>query len=495
MLVDIDPFSRERPAVTVLGIDLGTSAIKAVILGDDGTLLASSSAALSISHPRALWSEQQPEDWWTATVEALTAIDPILRGDVAALGLAGQMHGLVLLDDHGDVLRPAILWNDNRSHAECAELDALAKAHTGNPALPGFCAPKLLWLRKHEPDIFARIRHVLLPKDYIRYRLTGRFATDMSDASGTLLFDPARRDWSDAMLDRCSLGRPAMPDLVEGTQQAGVVHPEKAAELGLVPVPVAGGGGDQAAGAVGIGAIEEGDAFLSLGTSGVIFAAAETHRPAARSAVHAFCHAIDDRWHVMSVMLGTGTSIEWCRRIVGYRDTDVAVREGLAAHDPATSPFFLPYLSGERTPHNDPTATGSFIGLRDAHGRADLMAAVLEGVAFSLADGLDALPSPPQSLMVIGGGTRSGAWIQFLADALRCRLLVARDADAGPALGAARLAAFCLDGEPPPWATKKPDILTAFEPRQDMRERQAIFRSLYPAIHRNAEVKLQELPA
>ena len=481
--------------MSVLGIDVGTSAVKMVVLGDDGALLASASAPLSIAHPRPLWSEQDAKAWWSATTEALASLDPSIRRPVSAIGLTGQMHGLVLLDQERRVLRPAMLWNDNRSHEHCREIDTLAKQHTGNPALPGFCAPKLLWLKEHEPDVFARIRHILLPKDYIRYRLTRRLATDMSDASGTLLFDPGRRDWSDAMLARCSLDRSMMPELVEGTQQTGMVDPGVAERLSIPCVPVAGGGGDQAAGAVGLGAIKDGDAFLSLGTSGVIFATTDTHRPSPKSAVHAFCHAMENRWHVMSVMLGTGTSIEWARRMLGYPDTDTAVHEGLDAYDPATSPCFLPYLSGERTPHNDPTATGSFTGLRDSHERGDVMAAVLEGVAFSLADGHDALPNRAEDLMVIGGGARSGRWVQFLADALRCRLHVAKDAHSGPAVGAARLAAHCLSNAPPAWASAKPAIHGVFEPGEDMRERQARFRSLYPAIRAHSERTQQELSA
>ena len=469
--------------MSYLGIDLGTSALKAVVLGEDGEVLAVSSAPLDLRHPHPQWSEQDPEAWWSACVAAIGALDDAVRARITGIGLTGQMHGTVLLDKNHAVLRPAILWNDVRSHAYTAALEPLAVQHAGNLALAGFSAPKLLWLREHEPEVFDRIGHILLPKDYLRFRLTEDFATDMADASGTLWLDPEERAWSAPLIAFCGLDEAMLPRLYEGTRITGMLSARAAEELSLPVVPVAAGEGDQAAGAVGVGALEDGDAFLSLGTSGVVFAATDIFRLNPNRAVHAFCHAVPDRWHVMSVMMGTGASIAWFARLGGFDNAAAAVTAGLSAHDERNAPVFLPYLTGERTPHNDPEATGAFTGLTLSHGPEHLMGAVLEGVAFALADGVDALRLPDAPMMVTVGGTRSDGWMQFLADVLGRTLLIGKAADVGPATGAARLAAMAVSsGEPPGWCSAKPPTERAFEPQRDRSIRRETFEKLYPAI-------------
>lgn len=466
-----------------LGIDIGTSAVKAVIIDDQGTPMATASAPLSLAHPKPLWSEQDPQDWWNAACQAVRALDPDMRKTVQGVGLSGQMHGAVLLDEGHRVLRPAILWNDNRAHAQCEELDPLARKYAGNLALPGFTAPKLLWLRDHEPEIFAKIHKIVLPKDYIRLRLSGTLATEMSDASGTLWLDIGKRKWSPELIDACGLNVDMMPHLFEGTSVTGELTRDAAMKLGLPVVSVAGGGGDQAAGAVGVGAVNDGDAFISLGTSGVIFAVTDTFSPNPASVVHAFCHAVPDRWHVMSVMLATGESIDWICKATAFKSVGEAVEAGLRSYAPNTCPFFLPYLSGGRTPHNNPKATGTFAGLTGEHSRETLVAAVLEGVAFSLRDGLDALALPHGPLMVVGGGTRSEGWMQLLANVLQRTLHISDGADVGPAMGAARLAACAVQDFSSVQSFNKPSLRATFYPRHNLDERLVAFRSLYPAVN------------
>jgi xylulokinase len=346
-----------------LGVDVGTSAVKAVLSGEDGSIVASASAALTVERPRPLWSEQDPEAWWTAVKAAVTALPAASRAAVRAVGLSGQMHGAVLLDGADRVLRPAILWNDGRAGAECAELEAAeprSRAITGNLAMPGFTAPKMLWLRRHEPQVFADLARVLLPKDYVRLRLTGEHASDLSDSSGTLWLDVGARRWSEPMLAACGLSEPQMPRLVEGSEPAGVLRAEVAAELGLPRVPVAGGGGDNAAGAVGVGAISPGQGFVSLGTSGVLFLAGDRFSPNSARGVHAFCHALPGRWHQMAVILSAASALDWAVRLTGYPDPAAAVAAA-EAHE-GDVPVFLPYLSGERTPHNDRMRRGCCSG-------------------------------------------------------------------------------------------------------------------------------------
>ena len=405
-----------------LGIDLGTSEVKLLLLDDSGVIAASAGVRLDIARPHPGWSEQDPQAWWAATVSAasrLRAEQPAAWAKVRAVGLSGQMHGAVLLDASGEVLRPAILWNDVRSAAECGEMMAALPslpAIAGNLAMPGFTAPKLAWVRKHEPAIFARTAKVLLPKDYLRYRLCGTFVGEMSDAAGTLWLDVAARRWSDELLALTGLTRSLMPELVEGSAVSGTVRDDIAAAWGLPRgVVVAGGGGDNAASAVGIGAVRPGEGFVSLGTSGVVFVVNDRFRPNPASAVHAFCHAVPGRWHQMSVMLSAASSLAWATKLTGASGeaellSHMAALPGRAHLD---APLFLPYLSGERTPHNDANARGVLFGLTHDTDPAALAYSVLEGVAFGMRDGLDALRdagTEPGRLAVVGGGARSAFW-------------------------------------------------------------------------------------
>ncbi|WP_334028447.1 xylulokinase [Burkholderia orbicola] len=482
-----------------IGLDLGTSGVKAVLLDRDGAVRASASRPLTVSRPQRLWSEQAPRDWWDAACGALAALvaDARTAGidprDIDALGLTGQMHGATLLDAHGDVLRPAILWNDGRADAECAELERLAPALrtvAGNIAMPGFTAPKLLWVRRHEPDVFARIAYVLLPKDYLRYRLTGAFATDPSDAAGTLWLDVAKRDYDDTLLAACGLSRTQMPPVVEGNRITGTLLPAVARALGLREIPVVAGGGDNAAGAVGVGIVRPGDALLSLGTSGVYFAVSDGFRANPESAVHSFCHALPDTWHLMSVMLNAAGCVDFTAQLAGY-DGVAALLDDAEANARASRPWFLPYLSGERTPHNDVNAKGVFYGLTPDTRRADLANATLEGVGFALLDGIDALHAAglaPDSITVIGGGSRSAYWTQMLADLSGRALTLRAGGEVGPALGAARLAHLALEPharlgdvcpQPPVVAVREPDP----ERHAWYRDvRRPTFRALYRAL-------------
>lgn len=435
-----------------LGIDIGTSGVKAVALDERGGVVAQGVAALTVQRPQPLWSEQHPDAWWEATQSAVRAIDPAIRRAVRGIGLAGQMHGATLLGADDRPLRSAILWNDGRSHAECGELEAKVPdlhAVTGNLAMPGFTAPKLMWVAKHEPDVFAATRTVLLPKDQVRLRMTGEKASDMSDSAGTLWLDVAARDWSDKVLAATGLSRDHMPRLVEGTDIAGMLRPDVAEAWGMDQVPVAGGGGDNAAGAAGVGVVRDGDALLSLGTSGVIFVATKDFRPNPARAVHAFCHCLPDMWHQMSVHLSAAACIDWVARLTG---TSGAAELFARAESvgPACGPeIFLPYLSGERTPHNDAEVRGGFLGLDHDTTPERLAQAVLEGVAFALADGVEVLREAGtdlNELSVIGGGARSRYWGQTLAAALNVELVYRQGGEVGPALGAARLAQLAVDG-------------------------------------------------
>ncbi|WP_439598226.1 xylulokinase [Falsiroseomonas sp.] len=491
-----------------LGLDLGTSGLKAVLTGDAGQVLAQASAPLTLSHPHPLWSEQDPEAWWDATVAALAALrrQHDLSG-LRGIGLAGQMHGAVLLDGADQLLRPAILWNDGRSQAECAALEAAeprSRAITGNLAMPGFTAPKLLWLRRHEPAIFARIRRVLLPKDWLRLRLVGEAVSEMSDAAGTLWLDLAARRWSPEMLAATDLSLNHMPRLVEGTEVSGRLRADAAARLGLpAGIPVAGGAGDNAAGAVGIGCVAPGDAFVSLGTSGVVFVSDSGFRPDPGRAVHAFCHALPGIWHRMAVILSAAASLAWLARATGTAEAALLAeldQAGLAAPGRLV---FLPYLSGERTPHNDAAAAGCFFGLTDATSRADMTRAVLEGVAFALADGLDALQAQGghiPALTAIGGGARSAAWLRILAAALDRPILATEGGEVGPALGAARLARLACGEGSLAEVCSKPAIAARHEPDPALAEalapRRQAYRRLYPALRDLfAETVEREAPA
>jgi len=484
----------------VLGVDASTTAVKAILLDGSGAVRGIGSSAYELSVPRPLWSEQDPHLWWDGTIAAIRAVlasSGVPGDDVVAIGLTGQMHGAVLLDAGDAVLRPAILWNDQRTGAECDLIREVVGperlvAITGNDALTGFTAPKLVWVRDHEPDVWQRVAHVLLPKDYVRLRLTGEHAMDKADGSGTMLFDLAARDWSAEVLAALEIDPAWMPPTFEGPEVTGTLTAEAAAATGLrAGTPVVAGGGDQAANAVGVGAVEPGVVALSLGTSGVVFAT--TARPLfeAQGRVHAFCHAVPGRWHMMSVMLSAAGSLRWFRDAVapGIEYDDLVT---LAAEVPAGSEglLFLPYLTGERSPHPDPLARGAFVGLTLAHDRRHLTRAVLEGVAYGLRDGLDLMIAAgmpaPGVIRASGGGTSSPLWRQILADVLQAEIATVDTAE-GAAYGAGLLAAVGAGWFPTvevaaarlvtatPVAAPGPDV-----PRHA--EAHALYRALYPAL-------------
>jgi xylulokinase len=441
-----------------LGLDLGTSELKALLLSDQHTVIATSSSPLTVQRAQALWSEQHPGDWWCAleaVMDQLHREQPSALKQLRAIGLSGQMHGATLLGENDVVLRPCIIWNDGRSAAQCAQL-TLSVPHlaaiTGNLAMPGFTAPKLQWVREHEPDIFALTRRVLLPKDWLRLQLTGEAVSDVSDAAGTLWLDTAQRDWSDTMLAATGLTREHMPRLVEGSEISAHLKPALSQRWGLpLNLPVAGGAGDNAASAVGLGVVRSGEGFVSLGTSGVVFVNTASFAPNPAQALHAFCHALPARWHVMSVMLSAASAVTWAARLLGYENeaTLLVAATALPAHEQHSAPIFLPYLSGERSPHNNPLATAAWTGLHAAHTRDQLAYAVAEGVGFGLLDGLRTITpmSPPlQTLSLVGGGSRSPGWAQLLSNILGLSLAVHRDSSHGGALGAARLAWLATGG-------------------------------------------------
>lgn len=457
-----------------LGIDLGTSSLKAVLVDDNDNVVATASAPLDVRAPRPLWSEQDPQAWWNAALRALAELRMDHYGALArvqSIGLSGQMHGATLLDGQGQVLRPAILWNDGRSGDQCGALESSVselRTITGNIAMPGFTAPKLLWVRDHEPDVFAKVAKVLLPKDYLRMRLCGEYASDMSDSAGTLWMDVGKRRWSSELLAASGLTEDHMPRLVEGTEITGTLSEGAAAELGLpAGIPIAGGGGDNAAGAVGVGVIREGQAFLSLGTSGVYFVASNAYRANPDGGVHTFCHALPGRWHQMAVLLSAASCLSWLTRLTHASSEVELVAEADDFEGDLGSLMFLPYLSGERTPHNDPHAKGVFFGLTHTTGRPALVRAVLEGVALAFADGQQALldaGTAIEDVTIIGGGTRASIWSQILADVLGRELVLRRGAHVGSAFGAARLARIARAGLDPDAVCTSPPVSQLVEP-------------------------------
>jgi xylulokinase len=462
----------------VVGIDVGTSAVKAIAVGEDGTVLERREISYPLSTPRPGWSEQDPEDWWRATEQAL---DGLVDGEISGIGLSGQMHGLVTLDASDAVIRPAILWNDQRTQAECEEIEALVGLDrlielTGNRALTGFTAPKLLWLRKHEPDAYARIAHVLLPKDYVRLRLTGERAIDVADASGTLLLDVARRRWSTEVVSALELDPAWLPQVLESPYVSGETSGG---------VPVAAGAGDQAAGALGVGVDRPGPLSVVLGTSGVVFAALPEYAADPQARVHAFCHAVPATWHQMGVMLSAAGSLAWLRGVVGGEFG--ALVEEAAAWEPGVEGLtFLPYLTGERTPHADASARGSFTGLSVRHDRGALVRAVLEGVACGLRDSFDLVGGGSLG-RASGGGARSDLWLSIVASVLELpleRVAVEEGAAYGAALlggvaggvwsdvGEAVAACVRTHGRVEP-------VAEWIEPYRELLQR---YRALYPAI-------------
>lgn len=477
-----------------LGLDLGTSGVRALLMDEGQRIIGSANAALSVSRPHPGWSEQRLEDWITATraaVAALSAAHPVEFGAVRGVGLSGQMHGATLLDDAGRALRPAILWNDTRAAEEAAALDARPefRALTGNIVFPGFTAPKLLWVARHEPEIFRKTARVLLPKDALRLWLTGEAVSEMSDASGTSWLDVAARDWSDDLLAATNLSRDHMPRLVEGSAPSGDLRAELLSDWGLSgPVVVAGGAGDNAASAIGMGMVHEGQAFVSLGTSGVLFAANDAFRPKPESAVHAFCHAVPGRWHQMGVILSATDALNWHAKICGMDAAALDAEIGATVQAPGAVTF-LPYLSGERTPHNDARIRGLFAGLGHEADRPALTRAVMEGVAFALADNLAALRSAGarvERVVAVGGGSQSAYWLGAIATALDLPVDVPERGDFGAAFGAARLGLMAESGQGVDAICTAPVIDHTITPDPALRgafdDAYARFRNLYKVM-------------
>ena len=487
---------RAHDNTTILGLDVGTSAVKAVLVDMTQAVLASSSVPLNTTRPRPGWSEQTPQLWIAAMLEALAALKAIAPKEFAqvrAIGLSGQMHGAVLLDLNKQALRPAILWNDARAEAECGEMLAAMPdlpMVAGVLPMPGFTAPKLLWAQKHEPGVFRATKTVLCPKDFVRLHLTGELCTDMSDAAGTLWLNQARRQWSEPALAASGLVAEQMPRLIEGTGFCGEVRRELCLEFGWTPgVLVAGGAGDAAAAAVGLGAVGDGDAFISLGTSCQLFATTAQYRPRPETLVHAFAHCVPDRWFQMAAMLNGASCLSWLSSVLQRPDIEGLLAEVQAQTDGPGELLFLPYLSGERTPHNDASARGVFFGLSPATTTADVTRAVLEGVAYSIREAREVLAAAGTGLAevgVTGGGTRSKLWLQIISNVTGLRLLRLDGAELGPAFGAARLARVALTGEAVASVCTKPPVTDRILPNAQVAEVYnstfSRYRSLYAAL-------------
>ncbi|WNR47109.1 xylulokinase [Paenibacillus roseipurpureus] len=492
-----------------MGLDLGTSAIKCILVDEKGTVIGSHSVEYPLSQPQPGWAEQQPEDWWNATVAGIRGLltsTGVTGAEVGGIGFSGQMHGSVFLDEAQQVIRPALLWCDQRTAEQCAYIEAtVGEAElgrlTGNRALTGFTAPKILWLRQHEPEHYARVRHLLLPKDYVRLRLTGALGMDMADASGTLLLDVAHRSWSQTVAERLEIPLAWLPPLYESGDIAGHLLPEAAALTGLAPgTPLVVGGGDQACGAVGVGVVRQGIASVALGTSGVVFVHDDTYQVDEAYRLHSFCHGVPGKWHRMGVMLAAGGSFQWWRNHFAGEELARAQEEGKDVYEILTSDaeraplgseglLFLPYLSGERTPHPDPKARGAFIGLNLRHGKAHLTRAVLEGITFGLRDSMEMIRESGikvTELRVNGGGARSPFWRQMIADIFGIPVVTVNSTD-GPAYGAAIMAAsgvlqvdiaqLCED-----WI----QVTNRVEPnpanQQKYEAYYKVYRSLYPTL-------------
>ncbi|PDQ21381.1 xylulokinase [Mesorhizobium sanjuanii] len=477
-----------------LGLDLGTSGVKALLIDAGQTIVGSGHGTLEVSRPHPGWSEQNPDDWIRACEEAiaeLKASHPKQLAAVKGIGLSGQMHGATLLDAGDKVLRPCILWNDTRSHVEAAALDADPRFRklTGNIVFPGFTAPKLAWVKNNEPGVFAKVAKVLLPKDFLRLWLSGGHISEMSDSAGTSWLDVGKRRWSAELLAATSLDETQMPSLVEGTAKAGALRGELASKWGMqAGIPIAGGAGDNAASACGMGTVGEGHAFVSLGTSGVLFAANAAYLPNPASAVHTFCHALPNTWHQMGVILSATDSLNWLCEITGKNAGDLTAELGDTLKAP-NGVSFLPYLSGERTPHNDAAIRGSFTGLAHESSRAVLTQAVLEGVAFAFRDSLEALRKAGTTLTrvtAIGGGSRSRYWLKAIATALGLPVDIPADGDFGAAFGAARLGLIAATGADPLAVCTAPATDATIDPDAALGSAYADayqrYRALYPAI-------------
>lgn len=477
-----------------IGIDLGTSGVKVIVLDRKGEILATVTKPLSISRPNPLWSEQNPQEWWEATC---TAMDELAQNVdlslVESLGLSGQMHGAVTLDKNGDVIRPAILWNDGRCFEECKLLERMvpdSRVITGNIMMPGFTAPKIKWLEKNEPENYSLIDKVLLPKDYLRYRLSGDFASDMSDSAGTMWLDVEGRQWSEELLEATGLSQTNMPSLYEGNQVTGHLYQHLAERWGMKQVPIVAGAGDNAAGAIGVGVTKPGEAMLSLGTSGVYFAVSDGVVANTESALHSFCHALPNTWHGMSVILSAASCLDWVAKLTGKKDVADLLDDVEKNSTPQSEVIFLPYLSGERTPHNDPNAKGIFWGMTHETTSADLGLAVLQGVGFAFADGFEAMHKTgllPEEVCLIGGGARSRYWRQMLADITGMKLVFRSGGDVGPALGAARLARLAIDNNLSlDEICHKPDVVEFHVPNPETytmyQQRYSKFKTIYQQL-------------
>lgn len=476
-----------------IGLDIGTSSVKAILLNEDQQLVAQATQPLTVQRPHPSWSEQDPDSWWQACEKAMDELVQKAPSEMAAvkgIGLSGHMHGATLLGTDDRPLRPCILWNDGRSAKQCADLEAAEPRFLtlgGNRVMPGFTAPKLQWVRENEPDIFAKTAMVLLPKDYVRFWLTGEHVGDMSDSAGTLWLDVEKRDWSDELLAATGLTRAQMPRLVDGSEASGTLRPELAQRWGMTGAPVvAGGGGDNAASACGVGATTPGSAFLSLGTSGVLFVSNEKFSPNVESAVHAFCHAVPNTWHQMGVILSATDSLNWLAKTLGAKPADLTA--GLGKVSSASDVLFMPYLGGERTPHNDVEIRAGFYGISHETDQNALTHAVLDGVAFALKDCMEALAvagTKVERVTAVGGGSRSVEWLEIIASLLNVVVDVPADGDFGASLGAARLGQAAHLGKtdgifaPPPMSASIEPRAELVQPYQEAYGR---WRKLYPAL-------------
>ena len=477
-----------------LGIDIGTSGVKSVLIDAGQSLIASATSPLDIIRAQSGYSEQHPEWWWDAVQKTIATLQKNHQHElsaVQAIGLSGQMHGLVALDQDDAPLRPASLWNDTRCAAEAQVLDTQYPAFRtigGNAVMPGFTAPKALWMRSHEPELFNQIKTILLPKDYIRFRMTGEKISDLSDASGTLWLDIENRDWSDELLAACGLTTAQMPALVEGSDASAVLSKDIAQQWGMAnDVVIAGGAGDNAASAIGLGVIAPGHGLISLGTSGVVFSVTDQFAPAADSGAHAFCHSLPATWHQMGVILSASDSISWLMESTGL-SVDELTQKMDATNSLETSPIFHPYLSGERTPHNNADACGAFFDIKRHHHQGDLMRAVLQGVSFGIADAYDVLVAAggkPSSILATGGGSQNITWINYIASIIDTPISIPKHQDIGAAMGAARLAMMasglpieqvCTAPEIAETITPDPDITAALTPARQKSQ------NLYNAI-------------
>lgn len=492
----------------LVGIDVSTTATKALVIDERGNIIVTASDEYEFVTPRPLWAEQNPADWWRACVNVVRAVlEKIPAREIAGIGLTGQMHGLVMLDAEGSVLRPCIMWNDQRTGKQCAEITERAGGvrnllrWIGNPVLPGFTAPKILWVRENESEVYARAAHILLPKDYLRYKLTGAYATEPSDASGMALLNVAKRTWSEELLQVLEIPRSWLPDLYESPVVSARISAAAAQETGLLEgTPVVGGGGDQAAQAVGTGIVQEGIVSATLGTSGVVFASSDTYRLEPNGLLHAFCHAVPNKWHLMGVMLSAAGSFRWFRDALGEdekrqaqttgRDVyDVLTQEAAQAPAGCEGLIFLPYLTGERTPHPDPDARGTFFGITLRHGKAHFTRAVLEGVGYGLRDSLElmrALGLQISEVRASGGGARSPLWRQILANVFDSEITLVNIHE-GAAFGAALLAgvgagAYTSVEDACARTIRVTDTVTQDKDVQVYYDFYRVYRGLYPAL-------------